>query len=73
MKEFKDMTRAQQIEFLEWEIERKEAAIEYLQELLDSEMKTQAWHMKKLAELKDDDFQSRLRLVASISGDKIHG
>ncbi|MEK9895446.1 MAG: hypothetical protein VW518_03330, partial [Burkholderiaceae bacterium] len=63
-----DMTLDQQKDFLEYEIERKEAAIEYLQELLDSEMKTQAWQMKKLTELKDDDYQSRIRLVASISG-----
>ena len=68
MKEYNDMTTEEQIDFLEYEIERKEAGIEYLQELLDSEMKTQAWHMKKLAQLKDDDYQSRIRLVASISG-----
>lgn len=68
MKEYNDMTIGEQIDFLEYEIERKEAGIEYLQELLDREMKSQQWHMKKLAQLKDDDYQSRIRLVASISG-----
>ena len=67
MKEFNDMTRDQQIEALAWEIEDKEQGIQYLQDLLDTEMKRQKWRMKKLNELKDDEFQKRLRLVASIS------
>ena len=67
MKEFNDMTRDQQIEALAWEIEDKEQGIQYLQDLLDTEMKRQEWRIKKLNELKDDEFQKRLRLVASIS------
>ena len=62
-----NMTREQQIEALAWEIEDKEQGIEYLQHLLDTEMKRQEWRIKKLNELKDDEFQKRLRLVASIS------
>ena len=62
-----NMTREQQIEALAWEIEDKEQGIQYLQDLLDTEMKRQEWRMKKLNELKDDEFQKRLRLVASIS------
>ena len=61
------MTRDQQIEALAWEIEDKEQGIQYLQDLLDTEMKRQEWRIKKLNELKDDEFQKRLRLVASIS------
>ena len=67
MNQFDNMTREQQIEALAWEIEDKEQGIQYLQDLLDTEMKRQKWRMKKLNELKDDDFQKRLRLVASIS------
>ena len=67
MDEFNNMTRDQQIEALAWEIEDKEQGIQYLQDLLDTEMKRQKWRMKKLNELKDDEFQKRLRLVASIS------
>ena len=73
MKQFNDMTRDQQIEYLEWEVEKEEQGIGYLQDLLEDRMKSQEWRMKRLTELKDDDFQSRIRLVASISGDKIHG
>ena len=62
-----NMTREQQIEALAWEIEDKEQGIQYLQDLLDTEMKRQEWRIKKLNELKDDEFQKRLRLVASIS------
>ena len=62
-----NMTREQQIEALAWEIEDKEQCIQYLQDLLDTEMKRQEWRIKKLNELKDDEFQKRLRLVASIS------
>ena len=62
------MTRDQQIEALAWEVEHHEQGIGYLQDLLEKEMKTQKWRMKKLTELKDDQFQKRLRLVASISG-----
>ena len=62
-----NMTREQQIEALAWEIEDKEQGIQYLQDLLDTEMKRQEWRSKKLNELKDDEFQKRLRLVASIS------
>ena len=62
-----NMTREQQIEALAWEIEDKEQGIQYLQDLLDTEMKRQEWRIKKLNELKDDEFQNRLRLVASIS------
>jgi hypothetical protein len=72
MKQFNDMTRDQQIEYLEWEVEKEEQGIGYLQDLLEDRMKSQEWRMKRLTELKDDDFQSRIRLVASISGDKIH-
>ena len=61
------MTRDQQIDALAWEIEDKEQGIQYLQDLLDTEMKRQEWRIKKLNELKDDEFQKRLRLVASIS------
>ena len=68
MKEFENMTRDQQIEALAWEVEHHEQGIGYLQDLLEKEMKTQKWRMKKLTELKDDQFQKRLRLVASISG-----
>jgi len=68
MKEFDNMTRDQQIEALAWEVEHHEQGIGYLQDLLEKEMKTQKWRMKKLTELKDDQFQKRLRLVASISG-----
>jgi hypothetical protein len=68
MKEFDNMTREQQIEALAWEIEHHEQGIGYLQDLLEKEMKTQKWRMKKLTELKDDEFQTRLRLVACISG-----
>ena len=67
MDHFDNMTREQQIEALAWEIEDKEQGIQYLQDLLDTEMKRQEWRMKKLNELKDDEFQKRLRLVASIS------
>ena len=67
MKEFDNMTREQQIEALAWEIEHHEQGIGYLQDLVEKEMKTQKWRMKKLNELKDDEFQKRLRLVASIS------
>tara|TARA_R100001082_G_scaffold82726_1_gene49551 strand:+ start:257 stop:475 length:219 start_codon:yes stop_codon:yes gene_type:complete len=67
MKEFENMTRDQQIEALAWEVEHHEQGIGYLQDLLEKEMKTQKWRMKKLTELKDDQFQKRLRLVASIS------
>ena len=67
MKEFDNMTREQQIEALAWEIEHHEQGIQYLQDLLDTEMKRQEWRIKKLTELKDDEFQKRLRLVASIS------
>ena len=62
-----NMTREQQIEALAWEIEDKEQGIQYLQDLLDTEMKRQEWRIKKLNELKDDELQKRLRLVASIS------
>ena len=62
-----NMTREQQIEALAWEIEDKEQGIQYLQDLLDTEMKRQEWRIKKLNDLKDDEFQKRLRLVASIS------
>ena len=62
-----NMTREQQIEALAWEIEDKEQGIQYLQDLLDTEMKRQEWRIKKLNELKDDEFQKRLRLVSSIS------
>ena len=62
-----NMTREQQIEAFAWEIEDKEQGIQYLQDLLDTEMKRQEWRIKKLNELKDDEFQKRLRLVASIS------
>ena len=62
-----NMTREQQIEALAWEIEDKEQGSQYLQDLLDTEMKRQEWRIKKLTELKDDEFQKRLRLVASIS------
>ena len=62
-----NMTREQQIEALAWEIEDKEQGIQYLQDLLDTEMKRQEWRIKKLNELKDDEFQKRLRLVAAIS------
>ena len=68
MKEFDNMTREQQIEALAWEIEHHEQGIGYLQDLYEKEMKAQKWRMKKLNELKDDEFQKRLRLVASISG-----
>ena len=67
MKEFNDMTRDQQIEALAWEIEHHEQGIGYLQDLLEKEMKRQEWRMKKLTELKDDEFQKRLRLVSCIS------
>ena len=67
MKEFDNMTREQQIEALAWEVEHHEQGISYLQDVLEQEMKRQKWRMKKLNELKDDDFQKRLRLVASIS------
>ena len=66
MKEFDNMTREQQIEALAWEIEHHEQGIGYLQDLVEKEMKTQKWRMKKLTELKDDEFQKRLRLVSSI-------
>ena len=62
-----NMTREQQIEALAWEIEDKEQGIQYLQDLLDTEMKRQEWRIKQLNELKDDEFQKRLRRVASIS------
>ena len=62
-----NMTREQQIEALAWEIEDKEQGIQYLQDLLDTEMKRQEWRIKKLNELKDDEFQKRLRLVSCIS------
>ena len=62
-----NMTREQQIEALAWEIEDKEQGIQYLQDFLDTEMKRQEWRIKKLNELKDDELQKRLRLVASIS------
>ena len=62
-----NMTREQQIEALAWEIEDKEQGIQYLQDLLATEMKRQEWRSKKLNELKDDEFQKRLRLVASSS------
>tara|TARA_Y100000114_G_scaffold34025_1_gene29394 strand:- start:556 stop:774 length:219 start_codon:yes stop_codon:yes gene_type:complete len=68
MKEFDNMTREQQIEALAWEVEHHEQGIGYLQDVLEQEMKRQEWRMKKLTELKDDEFQKRLRLVASISG-----
>ena len=61
------MTRDQQIEALAWEVEHHEQGIGYLQDLLEKEMKTQKWRMKKLNELKDEEFQTRLRLVSSIS------
>ena len=67
MKEFDNMTREQQIEALAWEVEHHEQGISYLQDVLEQEMKRQKWRMKKLTELKDDEFQKRLRLVASIS------
>ena len=67
MDEFNNMTRDQQIEALAWEIEHNEQGIGYLQDVLDQEMKRQEWRMKKLTELKDDEFQKRLRLVSSIS------
>ena len=67
MKEFDNMTREQQIEALAWEVEHHEQGIGYLQDVLEQEMKRQEWRMKKLTELKDDEFQKRLRLVASIS------
>lgn len=67
MKEFDNMTREQQIEALAWEIEHHEQGIGYLQDVLEQEMKRQEWRMKKLTELKDDEFQKRLRLVSSIS------
>ncbi len=67
MDEFNNMTRDQQIEALAWEIEHHEQGIGYLQDLLEKEMKRQEWRMKKLTELKDDEFQKRLRLVSSIS------
>lgn len=67
MKEFENMTREQQIEALAWEIEHHEQGIGYLQDVLEQEMKRQEWRMKKLTELKDDEFQKRLRLVSSIS------
>jgi hypothetical protein len=68
MKEFDNMTREQQIEALAWEVEHHEQGIGYLQDVLEKQMKTQKWRMKKLTELKDDEFQTRLRLVSSISG-----
>ena len=71
MNQFDNMTREQQIEALAWEIEDKEQGIQYLQDLLDTEMKRQKWRMKKLNELKDDEFQKRLRLVSSISREVI--
>jgi len=67
MKEFDNMTREQQIEALAWEVEHHEQGISYLQDVLEQEMKRQKWRMKKLNELKDDEFQKRLRLVSSIS------
>ena len=67
MKEFDNMTREQQIEALAWEIEHHEQGIGYLQDVLEQEMKRQEWRMKKLTELKDEEFQKRLRLVSSIS------
>ena len=67
MKEFDNMTREQQIEALAWEIEHHEQGIGYLQDVLEQEMKRQEWRMKKLTELKDDEFQKRLRLVSSIA------
>ena len=66
-----NLTREQQIEALAWEIEDKEQGIQYLQDLLDTEMKRQEWRIKKLNELKDDEFQKRLRLVSSISREVI--
>ena len=67
MKEFDNMTREQQIEALAWEVEHHEQGISYLQDVLEQEMKRQKWRMEKLNELKDDEFQKRLRLVSSIS------
>ncbi len=67
MDEFNNMTRDQQIEALAWEIEHNEQGIGYLQDVLEQEMKRQEWRMKKLTELKDDEFQKRLRLVSCIS------
>ena len=71
MKEFDNMTREQQIEALAWEIEHHEQGIGYLQDVLEHEMKRQEWRMKKLTELKDDEFQKRLRLVSSISREMV--
>ncbi len=71
MKEFDNMTREQQIEALAWEIEHHEQGIGYLQDVLEQEMKRQEWRMKKLTELKDDEFQKRLRLVSSISREMV--
>ena len=65
------MTREQQIEALAWEIEHHEQGIGYLQDVLEQEMKRQEWRMKKLTELKDDEFQKRLRLVSSISREMV--
>ena len=73
MKKFNDMTKAEQIELLQWEIEHHEQGIGYLQDLLEREMKQQEYRMKKLTEIKDDELERRIRLVASISGGKIHG
>ena len=67
MDEFNNMTREQQIEALAWEVEHHEQGIGYLQDVLEQEMKRQEWRLKKLTELKDDEFQKRLRLVSSIS------
>ena len=67
MDEFNNMTREQQIEALAWEVEHHEQGIGYLQDVLEQEMKRQEWRMKKLTELKDEEFQKRLRLVSSIS------
>ncbi len=71
MKEFDNMTREQQIEALAWEIEHHEQGIGYLQDVLEQEMKRQEWRMKKLTELKDEEFQKRLRLVSSISREMV--
>ncbi len=65
------MTREQQIEALAWEIEHHEQGIGYLQDVLEQEMKRQEWRMKKLTELKDEEFQKRLRLVSSISREMV--
>ena len=83
MEEFNNMTTAQQIEFLAWEIEEKEHGISYLQDLLEAERKKQEWRIKKLNELNvardverhemggeiDPGFErvNRLKLVTSIS------